>query len=107
MVRGELEDSRKMFAATVNVDRERDSILFEDLSLEDYKVACRLKNWIWSTHIWSWRNWLISMQLQQFLPSESLESLRRTTIEDSLTNIFEAFSQSLGTYYRLYLAPWS
>jgi len=43
MVRGELEDSRKMFAATVNVDRERDSILFEDLSLEDYKVACRLK----------------------------------------------------------------
>lgn len=32
-----------MFAATVNVDRERDSILFEDLSLEDYKVACRLK----------------------------------------------------------------
>ncbi|EDX14389.1 GD21198 [Drosophila simulans] len=38
-----LEDSRKMFAATVDVDRERDSILFEDLTLEDYKVACRLK----------------------------------------------------------------
>uniref|UniRef100_B3P6N1 GG11386 n=1 Tax=Drosophila erecta TaxID=7220 RepID=B3P6N1_DROER len=38
-----LGDSRKMFAATVDVDRERDSILFEDLSLEDYKVACRLK----------------------------------------------------------------
>ncbi|XP_033166772.1 uncharacterized protein LOC117145290 [Drosophila mauritiana] len=43
MVRGELEDSRKMFAATVDVDRERDSIIFEDLTLEDYKVACRLK----------------------------------------------------------------
>ncbi|XP_016952838.1 uncharacterized protein LOC108026420 [Drosophila biarmipes] len=43
MVRDELKDSRKLFAATVNVDRERDSILFEDLSLEQYKVACRLK----------------------------------------------------------------
>ncbi|XP_043653422.1 uncharacterized protein LOC122620156 [Drosophila teissieri] len=43
MVRNELEDSRKMFAATVAVDRERDSILFEDLSLENYKLACRLK----------------------------------------------------------------
>ncbi|XP_017079850.1 uncharacterized protein LOC108113684 [Drosophila eugracilis] len=43
MVRNELGDSRKMFAGTVNVDRERDCIIFEDLSLEQYKVACRLK----------------------------------------------------------------
>ncbi|XP_017007639.2 uncharacterized protein [Drosophila takahashii] len=43
IVRNELHDSRKLFAATVNVDRERDSIMFEDLSLEKYKVACRVK----------------------------------------------------------------
>ncbi|XP_037732704.1 uncharacterized protein LOC119563409 [Drosophila subpulchrella] len=43
IVRDELHDSRKLFAATVNVDRERDSIMFEDLSLEKYKVACRVK----------------------------------------------------------------
>ncbi|XP_016980577.1 uncharacterized protein LOC108045696 [Drosophila rhopaloa] len=43
IVRKDLQDTRKMFAATVNVDRERDSIIFEDLSLEQYKVACRLK----------------------------------------------------------------
>ncbi|XP_017052796.1 uncharacterized protein LOC108095964 [Drosophila ficusphila] len=43
IVRKEIQDTRKLFAATVNVDRERDSILFEDLSLENYKVACRLK----------------------------------------------------------------
>ncbi|XP_017124031.1 uncharacterized protein LOC108143946 [Drosophila elegans] len=42
MVREELKDSRKLFAATVNVDRQRDSIIFEDLSQEQYKVACRL-----------------------------------------------------------------
>ncbi|KAH8267640.1 hypothetical protein KR018_011834, partial [Drosophila ironensis] len=41
--RSQLKDSRKLFAGTVNVDRERDSIIFEDLSLEKYKVACRLK----------------------------------------------------------------
>ncbi|KAH8247225.1 hypothetical protein KR038_000429 [Drosophila bunnanda] len=43
IVKGELKDSRRLFAGTVNVDRERDSIVFEDLSLEQYKVACRLK----------------------------------------------------------------
>nr|AGK29594.1 MIP26177p1 [Drosophila melanogaster] len=43
IVKNELHDSRKLFAATVGVDRERDSIMFEDLSLERYKVACRLK----------------------------------------------------------------
>ncbi|XP_017017457.1 uncharacterized protein [Drosophila kikkawai] len=43
IVKGELEDSMRLFAGTVNVDRERDSIIFEDLSLEKYKVACRLK----------------------------------------------------------------
>ncbi|XP_016952837.1 uncharacterized protein LOC108026419 [Drosophila biarmipes] len=43
IVRDELHDSRKLFAATVNVDRERNSIMFEDLSLEKYKVACRVK----------------------------------------------------------------
>ncbi|XP_017017459.1 uncharacterized protein [Drosophila kikkawai] len=43
VVRNELTDFRKLFAATVNVDRARDSIIFEDLSLEKYRVACRLK----------------------------------------------------------------
>lgn len=43
IVKNELHDSRKLFAATVCVDRERDSIMFEDLSLERYKVACRVK----------------------------------------------------------------
>ncbi|XP_041674679.1 LOW QUALITY PROTEIN: uncharacterized protein LOC108113795 [Drosophila eugracilis] len=43
IVKNELRDSRKLFAATVNVDCERDSIVFEDLSLEKYKVACRVK----------------------------------------------------------------
>ncbi|KAH8247227.1 hypothetical protein KR038_000427, partial [Drosophila bunnanda] len=43
LVRSELGDTRKLFAGTVNVDRARDSIIFEDLSLEQYKVACRLK----------------------------------------------------------------
>ncbi|XP_017052797.1 uncharacterized protein LOC108095965 [Drosophila ficusphila] len=43
ILRKEIQDTRKLFAATVNVNRERDSILFEDLSLENYKVACRLK----------------------------------------------------------------
>ncbi|XP_020811380.1 uncharacterized protein LOC110186523 [Drosophila serrata] len=42
LVRNELGDNRKLFAGTVNVDRARDSIIFEDLSLEKYKVACRL-----------------------------------------------------------------
>ncbi|KAH8267645.1 hypothetical protein KR018_012026, partial [Drosophila ironensis] len=41
--RSQLKDSRKLFAGTVNVDRERDSIIFEDLSLENYIVACRFK----------------------------------------------------------------
>ncbi|KAH8363444.1 hypothetical protein KR084_010457 [Drosophila pseudotakahashii] len=41
MVRKELKDPRKLFAATINVDRQRDSIIFEDMSLEQYKVACR------------------------------------------------------------------
>ncbi|XP_052846794.1 uncharacterized protein LOC128258863 [Drosophila gunungcola] len=43
LVRNELGDTRKLFAGTVNVDRKRDSIIFEDLSLEKYKVADRLK----------------------------------------------------------------
>ncbi|KAH8284215.1 hypothetical protein KR054_012244 [Drosophila jambulina] len=43
LVRIELCENRKLFAATVNVDHARDSIIFEDLSLEEYKVACRLK----------------------------------------------------------------
>ncbi|XP_020811786.1 uncharacterized protein LOC110186837 [Drosophila serrata] len=43
LVKEDIGDSRKLFAATVNVDRVRDSIIFEDLSLEKYKVASRLK----------------------------------------------------------------
>ncbi|KAH8382987.1 hypothetical protein KR009_006151 [Drosophila setifemur] len=43
LVRKELKDPRKLFAATMNVDRTRDSIIFEDMSLEHYKVACRRK----------------------------------------------------------------
>ncbi|XP_052846842.1 uncharacterized protein LOC128258898 [Drosophila gunungcola] len=43
MVRQELKDPRKLFAATMNVDRQRDSIIFEDMSLDHYKVACRRK----------------------------------------------------------------
>ncbi|KAH8247223.1 hypothetical protein KR038_000431 [Drosophila bunnanda] len=43
LLRAEIQDSRKLFAGTVNVDRETNSIIFEDLSLEHYKVASRLK----------------------------------------------------------------
>ncbi|KAH8283954.1 hypothetical protein KR054_005626 [Drosophila jambulina] len=43
LVRKELKDPRKMFAATMNVDRERDSIIFEDMSLDHYTVADRRK----------------------------------------------------------------
>ncbi|KAH8232368.1 hypothetical protein KR032_004869, partial [Drosophila birchii] len=43
LVKEDIEDSRKMFAGTVAVDRTKNSIIFEDLSLEKYKVACRLK----------------------------------------------------------------
>ncbi|KAH8232692.1 hypothetical protein KR032_011884, partial [Drosophila birchii] len=43
LVRAEIQDPRKLFAGTVNVDWETNSIIFEDLSLEHYKVACRLK----------------------------------------------------------------
>ncbi|KAH8311100.1 hypothetical protein KR044_004377 [Drosophila immigrans] len=43
IVKQELGDRRKLFAATVNVDRERDSIIFEDMSLEKYFVADRIK----------------------------------------------------------------
>nr|XP_016927182.2 uncharacterized protein LOC108007923 [Drosophila suzukii] len=43
MVRKELKDPRKLFAATMDVDRKRDSIIFEDMSLDHYKVACRRK----------------------------------------------------------------
>ncbi|KAH8267233.1 hypothetical protein KR026_008598 [Drosophila bipectinata] len=43
IIKSELNDSRKLFAGTVSVDREKDSIMFEDLSLENYKVMCRLK----------------------------------------------------------------
>ncbi|XP_017080007.1 uncharacterized protein LOC108113809 [Drosophila eugracilis] len=41
ILRNELKDPRKFFAATINVDRERDSIIFEDMSLDHYKVVCR------------------------------------------------------------------
>ncbi|KAH8363084.1 hypothetical protein KR084_005096, partial [Drosophila pseudotakahashii] len=43
LVRKEIQDPRRIFAGTVNVDRGTDSIIFEDLSLEHYQVACRLK----------------------------------------------------------------
>ncbi|XP_020811433.1 uncharacterized protein LOC110186566 [Drosophila serrata] len=43
MVKNEIGDSQKLFAATVDVDRSKESIIFEDLSLEEYKVASRLK----------------------------------------------------------------
>ncbi|KAH8414015.1 hypothetical protein KR222_001939, partial [Zaprionus bogoriensis] len=43
ILRDELGDSRKYFAATMNVDRERDSIIFEDMSLEKYFVADRFQ----------------------------------------------------------------
>ncbi|EDW34178.1 GL21713 [Drosophila persimilis] len=43
IARQELKDQRKLFAATVNVDRDRGSIIFEDMSLGQYKVADRLK----------------------------------------------------------------
>lgn len=43
IIQQELGDQRKMFAGTVNVDRERDSIMFEDMSLDKYTVADRLK----------------------------------------------------------------
>ncbi|XP_016952241.1 uncharacterized protein LOC108026058 [Drosophila biarmipes] len=43
VVKTEIGDPRRIFAGTVNVDKERDSIIFEDLLLENYKVACRLK----------------------------------------------------------------
>ncbi|XP_023168036.1 uncharacterized protein LOC111597503 [Drosophila hydei] len=39
----ELQDQRKMFARTVYVDREHDSILFEDMTLDKYCVADRIK----------------------------------------------------------------
>ncbi|XP_030565759.1 uncharacterized protein LOC115766089 [Drosophila novamexicana] len=43
IIQQELGDQRKMFAGTVNVDRERDSIMFEDMSLDKYTVADRIK----------------------------------------------------------------
>ncbi|XP_017017599.1 uncharacterized protein [Drosophila kikkawai] len=43
LVKSEIQDNRKLFAGTVNVDWKTNSIIFEDLSLEQYKVACRLK----------------------------------------------------------------
>ncbi|XP_017104210.2 uncharacterized protein [Drosophila bipectinata] len=43
LVHEELGDSRKLFAGTVSVDREKNCIIFEDLSLEHYKVASRLE----------------------------------------------------------------
>lgn len=42
ILREEFMDPLKYFAATMNVDRERDSIIFEDMSLEKYYVADRL-----------------------------------------------------------------
>ncbi|XP_016980576.1 uncharacterized protein LOC108045695 [Drosophila rhopaloa] len=43
LVKEEIQDPRRLFAGTINVDKTTDSIIFEDLSLEHYKVACRLK----------------------------------------------------------------
>ncbi|XP_034486155.1 uncharacterized protein LOC117790723 [Drosophila innubila] len=43
ILRQEMGDPRKLFAATINVDRERDSIMFEDMSLKKYYVADRIK----------------------------------------------------------------
>lgn len=42
ILREEFNDPRKYFAATMSADRERDSIIFEDMSLEKYYVADRL-----------------------------------------------------------------
>lgn len=42
ILREEFNDPLKYFAATMNVDRERDSIIFEDMSLEKYYVSDRL-----------------------------------------------------------------
>lgn len=42
LVQKELGDSKKLFAGTVSVDREKNCIIFEDLSLEQYKVVSRL-----------------------------------------------------------------
>ncbi|KAL7729673.1 hypothetical protein ACLKA6_007944 [Drosophila palustris] len=43
ILKREMGDPRKLFAATMNVDRERDSIIFEDMSLKKYFVADRIK----------------------------------------------------------------
>ncbi|EDW84848.1 uncharacterized protein Dwil_GK12927 [Drosophila willistoni] len=42
LLRRELHDERKLFAATVCVDRPKNSITFEDLGLEQYKLVNRL-----------------------------------------------------------------
>ncbi|XP_030374273.1 uncharacterized protein LOC115623868 [Scaptodrosophila lebanonensis] len=39
----ELGDESKLFASTVNVDREVSAIMFEDMLLENYGMACRFK----------------------------------------------------------------
>ncbi|XP_060646848.1 uncharacterized protein LOC132784939 [Drosophila nasuta] len=43
IIKQDLHDPRKLFAGTMNVDRERTSIIFEDMSLEKYFVADRIK----------------------------------------------------------------
>ncbi|XP_043653423.1 uncharacterized protein LOC122620157 [Drosophila teissieri] len=43
LVKREIQDPRRVCAGTVYVDKDRDSIIFEDLALEHYKVACRIK----------------------------------------------------------------
>ncbi|KAH8399036.1 hypothetical protein KR215_001192, partial [Drosophila sulfurigaster] len=43
IIKQDLRDPRKLFAGTMNVDRERTSIIFEDMSLEKYFVADRIK----------------------------------------------------------------
>ncbi|XP_041564911.1 uncharacterized protein LOC108143947 [Drosophila elegans] len=43
LVKEEIQDPRRLFAGTVIVDRETDSLIFEDLTLEHYKVACRVR----------------------------------------------------------------
>lgn len=43
ILKQETGDPRNLFAATINVDRERQSIMFEDMSLKKYFVADRIK----------------------------------------------------------------
>ncbi|EDX14392.1 GD21201 [Drosophila simulans] len=108
MVRKELKDPRKLFAATMNVDRERDSIIFEDMSLDHYKVACRRKKLdLEHTH-------LVLEKLALFHAASSVLAERQPGIFEKnydrgffnkhtrayapiMTNLLEALSRSLAT----------